>query len=139
MEWENIQKPFLRRRAMGHDPAVAQGFPDLWPELSQRWGVADHLVGNAMHFARCPCHRARGFQIRVEHPLQGLPVPMNDRDLDGFISKSRRGSGAFKVDRRKPGLSDFQALRSAAVVSQSMQASVMETPYCKIEGSCVRG
>ncbi len=64
---------------------------------------------------------------------------MNNSDLDGFISKSWRGSGAFKVDRRKPGLADFQALRSVAVVSQSMQASVMDTPYFKIEGSCVRG
>jgi hypothetical protein len=33
MERKNIQKPFLCRCAMGYDPAIAQRFSDLWPEV----------------------------------------------------------------------------------------------------------
>ena len=127
MKGKNSQKTLFSGRAVSHDPAVFKGRSHLGPQID----------------------KARGVQkLGIQGHNRKVRAPMHNSDLHGLVGEAWSGSRTLKVNRCKGNLLDFhvkgeadppaivQVSRSnVAVVSQSMQASVMDTPYCNFERS----
>ena len=148
MKGENSQKTLFSGRAVSHDPPVFQCRSHLGPQIDKARGVQKLLVRNAMHLLSGPCDWPCGAEVGIQGHNRKVRAPMHNSDLHGLVGEAWSGSRTLKVNRCKGNLLDFhvkgeadppaivQVSRSnVAVVSQSMQASVMDTPYCSFERS----
>lgn len=129
MKGKNPQKSFLCCGPVGHDPAGAERGFDLGPELHKERRPCEKLVSYSVDRFCRPSDLSRGSQIGIQGRFDHFPGPMDDCDLNRLIGEARSRSGAFEVYRCKRNFGDFQSRRSFSVISQSMQASVIETPY----------
>jgi len=105
-----------------------------------------------MNLLGSPSDRTRRAEMGIQRNAWGIVQPVDDGHLNRLVREAWSRPRALEIDRgerdirgfhAKGGLlrpSGVQAFRKrAAVVSQSMQASVMETPYFSVDGSVPSG
>ena len=105
-----------------------------------------------MNLLGSPSDRTRGAEMGIQRNAWGVVLPVDDGHLNRFVREAWSRPCALEIDRGEGDIRGFhakggllrpcgvQAFRKrAAVVSQSMQASVMETPYFRVEGSVPSG
>ena len=152
MKRKDAQKSLFRGGSMGHDPAFLQTGFNAWPKIDEARRAVELGIRNAMNLLGRPSDRTRGAEMGIQRNEWGVVLPVDDGHLNRLVCKAWSRPRALEIDRgerdirgfhAKGGLlrpSGVQAFRKrAAVVSQSMQASVMETPYFSVEGSVPSG
>ena len=91
-----------------------------------------------MHGTRSPCHASARQKIGRKSLRNIDSAQVRNGNLYRLVGETGRSARALKINGSERDLSDLQA-KSRSVDSQSKQASVMETPYCKVERSTASG
>lgn len=152
MKWKDAQESLFRGGSMGHDPASLETGFNAWPKIDESWRALELGIRNAMNLLRCPSDRARGPEMGIQRNSWSFVLPVDDGHLNRLVRKARSRSRALEIDCGERDIRGFHAKgglfrpcgvqafrRRSAVVSQSMQASVMETPYFSVAGSVPSG
>ena len=126
---KNAQKSFLSCSSMGNDPTGAEGSFDLRPEIHKGRSSDEKFIAYSVDLPCRPSDLSGRAEIGTQGCLDLFATPMDDGDLYRLVGEAWSRSGTFKIYRCKRNFGDFQSRRSFSVISQSMQASVIETPY----------
>ena len=131
---KHAQESFLCCSSMGNDPTGTKRGFDLRPEIHKKRSSDKKFISYSVDLPCRPSDLSGRAEIGIQGCVDLFATPMDDCDLNRLVSEAWSRSGTFKIYRRKRNFGDFQSRRSFSVISQSMQASVMETPYWRLVG-----
>lgn len=152
MKRKHAQESLFRGGSMGHDPASLEAGFHARPKIDEARSASELIIRNAMNLLGCPSDRTRGAEVGIQRNEGGVFLPVDDGYLNRLVREAWSRPRALEIDRGERDIRGFHAKgglfrpcgvqafrRREAVVSQPMQASVMETPYFSVEGSVPSG
>ena len=104
---EGAEEAFLGAFGVGEDDGSGEQVAQGGPELDQRGGIDEIVIGDAVNLAGRPGDGAVGPEVGNEaFAVAGGGRPGGDPDLDGDIGPAAGGAGGLEVDGGEAELAD---------------------------------